>query len=180
MTILCAFRDPGLGTWIGSDRLRGGGVRFVMAKHKWVLFDNWWAVGVAGWARAHDVIQHEVDRIARDAMPYEIASGIRKALVNDGFERDTDGQVACYGNTLLLASPMGVWDIDAGFAVSPIPARQMAARGSGADYALGVFHALRLRAEPDVILTTAIDAACTYDPAGCGGAPFVTLLREPA
>lgn len=147
MTITCAIHQPGVGTWIGSDRLRSGGYRIIMDKSKWVS-RNGWSIAVDGYARAIDVIEHTPITAPEvgDGV-FALANWIRDALIADGFTRiSSDGDenlAANLGSGFIVATPAGVWDIDAGFAISPIPPRRLHARGSGADYALGAAWTLR-------------------------------------
>jgi ATP-dependent protease HslVU (ClpYQ) peptidase subunit len=178
MTIICAMHEPGVGTWIGSDRLRGGSRKVIMAKPKFILVGGW-AIGVAGYARAADAVEMACERIAACKSVQDVAVALRQVLKADGFERATDSQVENYGSDFIVAAVDGVWDIDAGFAISPIPNRTLHANGSGQDEARGAAYAARALDVTDagLIVRVAVEAAIS-NCQGCGGEPFVHLLAE--
>lgn len=190
MTIICALHRDGE-TWVGSDRLRSGGYQIAMSKSKFVFRDGW-AIGVAGWARAADVIENHLGPLPTDI--WSLSLWLREALETDGFVRapanGEDHLVKNFGVGFIVANAQGVWDVDAGFACSPIPEGEMLARGTGSDFALGAFQALTgpftLWAPADRpaittfgVVEAAVLAAIKYD-SGCGGAIFVKHIEVAA
>ena len=189
MTIIVAIHRDGE-TWVGSDRQRNGGYCLVMDKSKFVIRDGW-AIGVTGWARVCDIIENAKEPLPPG--PFDLSCRLRDMIEADGFHRiPIDGEenlVKNFGTGFVIANDRQVWDLDAGFALSPIAKGDMHAKGSGAAYALGAFYALdgfgwsvlaavgKIEKTYDLV-STAVEAAIAHD-TGCGGKPFVMKLGNP-
>jgi ATP-dependent protease HslVU (ClpYQ) peptidase subunit len=179
MTIICAMHEPGVGTWIASDTMRGGSRKIVMDKTKFTICGKW-AIGVAGYARAADVLDIATSSIAECDSIGAVAVKLRDALRDDGFRQADNGDLTVnYGTEFVVASAGGVWDVDAGFAITPIPAGRLHANGSGCDEAIGAAYAARALGcvDGERIVRLAVEAAIS-NCQGCGGEPLVYLLRE--
>lgn len=178
MTIIAALHEPSVGTWIGSDRLSVARNRIApFAREKWSIAGSH-AVAFAGAGRANDLMRRWVreTNFATFADPLDVATALRDALKADEWGAlKNSGDPLSFDVEALYASQRGAWDIDAGFSINGVDAGVLVARGSGIEYAYGAAHALRGR-PAETVLRAAIDAAIAHD-TGCGGEPFIHLLK---
>ena len=173
MTIICALHEPGVGTWIGSDRARNDGDRLVIgADGKWVKRDGW-AIGCTGNGRAKDAIA--LAATPPTAPDIEaLAVWLRLAIEADGFKPgNADAEAKTFGTWFIVATPTSVWRVANCFAVTPL-APGFYADGSGLDLATG--YAWRRDGKPQDIVRGAIECACLHN-IRCGGEPWIELLR---
>lgn len=178
MTIICAVHRNGE-TWIGSDRQATQGWRIGHASvKKWIVHGDR-ALGVSAELRLVNLVANEFDLMAAESS-YALSKTLRDLMLANGFQSksDPDGGAAGYNFSALYATPSGVWDIDQSFGVLAVDDGEMAARGSGLEYALGAFHALRSVGNNDLsnLVMLSVEAAIAYD-TGCGGEPFVKKLE---
>lgn len=185
MTVIAAIHEQGE-TWIGSDtQALIAAYRPEITGAKWVSVDDV-AVAVAGDLRTLNIIQEHPDRLLGDLSgPFAFVERLRVLLAEFGYDakpyQDTD-RTPNFGGPLLFADKTRVCDICPEFSVVEAVPGSMVARGSGQDYALGVFFALsaaRILAGdgPAHVLRQAIAAAIKYD-TGCGGEPWIHRLGD--
>lgn len=185
MTVICAIHDRGE-TWIGSDtQALIAAYRPEISGPKWVSL-NGVAVAAAGDLRTLNIIQEHPDRLLGDLLgPFAFVERLRALLAEFGYDAKPYGdteRAPNFGTSLLFADETQVCDICPEFSVAEAMPGSMAARGSGQDYALGVFFALYaagiLTGEgPAHVLRQAIAAAIKYD-TGCGGEPWAQRLGD--
>lgn len=177
MTIICALHEPGVGTWIGSDSMAcAGDVKAPAHVRKWV-FAGAWAIGQSGHPRALSLAEKNAEKLAAISCPFDLATTLRDMLRDDGFVVEPGGGAPSdYGQRWLLARADGLWDSDGGGNVVRVNAGSLWARGSGRDFALGAAFAAPDTMSALHVVAGAIQAACYYD-SGCGGEPFVHLLK---
>jgi hypothetical protein len=176
VTIVCAIHEPGVGTWIGSDRQETRGWRRQFLRGgKWVVGAHW-AVGVSGSAVLLDILAEEPAWLAADVTPRQFVKALRERVTADGWARakdaDDDGGPPRYDGRLILASAREVWEVDAAMHCRQADAVFI---GGGEEYAEGAAHAL-CGMSGEKILKAALDAAIACH-AGCGGDPFIQLLK---
>lgn len=177
MTIICALREPGVGTWIGADsRTVLNGTPTDTVK-KWVQVSESWWVGVSGQWRAMALIQRYAMRANGD--DFACAGDVFKAIERAqdlaqwrGVE--SDGRPPFRRSGFLIASATSIFYICG--EGSMVEHDGFWAAGSGADYALGAAHALGGMDAKDR-MEYAIDAAVTFD-VHCGGKTFIELIPE--
>lgn len=178
MTIIAAIHEPGVGTWIGSDRQETiGWHRRFLVGGKWVIGAHW-AVGVSGSGALLDMFDEEQAWLARDVTPRQFAKALRERVIADGWARckdaDDDGGPPRYDGRLVLASRAEVWEIDAAMHCRRA---DTVFTGGGDDYAIGAhFACLQLGVPTNIAMRTALDCAIAHH-AGCGGEPFIHLLK---
>lgn len=164
MTTLVGLHCAGQGTWIGADsqttadNLRMGPVS------KWVRKGRW-AVGCAGNLRTLYLMQTESDGLLDGVRSVdEVLRRLERLMANHNYAAATLEPFGppSWGQSFLIASDEGLWDIDISLSVLPIPSGTLWACGSGRDFALGAGHAAA-EADPDRRVRAAMDAAITYD-----------------
>jgi len=183
MTIICAYQDPvAKQTWIGSDSraTTSGGYLLPTTTRKWrVATGKRFAVGVSGYGRTVDVLAAATDeKLFKSESPHSIASAIRELLLADGYTPADQAGPKAIDDRFILVVDGAVYDCDASFALSRIPAGHLWARGSGMDFAIGAANAMRRVADflaPVDVVRAAIAAACDCDTA-CGGELFVSSV----
>ena len=185
MSILLAVNDPDARqTWLGSDTKARRGRRMEDTGSKWVQFGTW-AIGVSGWWRTTNFIQADPGRfLAGVNTPFDVTERLRAAYEQYGYKGSFDAEdhegPPCYGDTFLVASLDGVWEIGPSFEVLEIRPRCVAVIGSGTDYALGAIWAYNERSiamDAEGIIARCIDCAAQFD-SGCGGAPWLGYIAE--
>lgn len=183
MTITVALHQPGVGTWIGSDRRTCLGGQVADFTPKWTVAPcGRKAIAYAGPGRGIHLVQEFQARLFGARDPYDVAARLRQLIQEDGWTPSTEaGDPSHYGGSAIYAQDDGVWYIACDFVVIPIPPGRLWADGSGRDYAQGAAHALTILGTTDggALVRTAIEAACAND-RYCGGAPFLDLLRSAA
>jgi len=185
MTIICAYHQPGIGTWIGSDRLVTMDGYALAERPKWIVRAGW-AVGVAGDKRTLNLLESQAETLL-DEPPgaFTVASRIRDMLRADGYVPGDDPGPQDLGNQIIVAHHSLAWHVDSGFGVVEFPEAMLCAAGSGGPEARGAGHALGAPTvsggvtDGRVLVESAIRAAIALD-IHCGGEPWVHLLAEPA
>lgn len=178
MTVLCALHEPSVGTWIASDRLetRGWGRR-LLPGGKWVLGSHW-AAGISGNAVLLDVIREHEDWLSADMSARDFAKALVEHRRDSGWapvkSDPDDGGPPRYDGRFILASAKEIWEIDAAAHCH----RSVAAfAGGGDDGAQGAWFACQAIGVPaSRAIRIAIEAAIDQH-AGCGGEPWVHLLK---
>lgn len=173
MTILCAIHEPGVGTWIGSDRQWTSGNRRIIAEPKWAVH-GLWAIGVSGDGAVNCAVGQKIaDLIGFEPEVAGITTRLLKMLPEIGIKPiENDGSARNYDQGFLIACPGAVWRADGTGCIVPQAAT---AGGSGSEYALGALYANR-GGPARGRLEMAIAAACYWD-TGCGGEPCIHLLK---
>lgn len=177
MTIVAAVRWHGV-TYLGADSQTSSaatGHAYATTKRKWII-GNGCAIAAAGNCIVGDVLRRSASVIlAGDPTIDEIVIRGRAAVTEWKPERELDfGMVAV--NTAGVFVICQDWDYVA------IRDGELAAVGSGQEYAIGAYHAAwnswagGQRPDPDVCLRLALEAACRYD-TGCGGDIFIHSIR---
>jgi ATP-dependent protease HslVU (ClpYQ) peptidase subunit len=178
MTICCAIHDPiSRETWIGSDS-RATSNTFIWPEKvkKWIAAGKW-RVANCGSGRALHLMEKRAKCLAACPDVSAVCGSLRDILQEDGWRADDEKGAISYGPLMfLLASHEGVWIIPSNFAPVYVGGR-FAAIGSGDDFAYGAAHALMaLCVSREVVVRSALHAACTFD-AACGGDLFIDHLR---
>ena len=178
MSVICAIRNKN-GTWISSNTtalIEGG--RRINGGPLWYCMGGW-AVGQTGDARTGSIIEFNKEDLFRDIKgAFDFTERLRSLLVEHGYSGSTDGDssVPCYGSSYLLTNGERLWDIDVSLDITEYSAGVMAARGSGAPYALGVGFALK-GGKSQLILGQAVLAAMEYD-VYCGGEVWIKRVAK--
>ena len=178
MSVICAIRNKN-GTWIASNTtavLESG--RNVDGGPLWHCA-NGWAVGQTGDARTGSIIEFNKEDLFTDlAEGFDFTERLRRLLEKHGYSGriDSDSSAPCYGSSYLLTNGEKLWDIDVSLDITEYSAGAMAARGSGAPYALGVGSALKGE-KPKLILEMAVQAAMKYDVV-CGGEVWIKRVAK--
>ena len=176
MSIICAILDK-RASWIASNTSTFiFGERKIPGRPLWYCCDGW-AIGQTGDARTGTIINAHKDILFRDLSgPFDLTERLRNLLEKHGYCGITgdEGSVPCYGSSYLLTNGKGLWDIDFSFDISEYKVGGMAARGSGATYALGVDYALRGE-KPKIIVEKAVLAAMEHD-IYCGGEVWIKRI----
>ncbi len=179
MTIICALHEPGVGTWIGSDRRRVFGGVPADWQAKWDILGGA-ALGISGNGRAVTVL-HRIapDLLAAHADPHAIYDAMRAALRADGFKpevKDAYGEYFCAW-AIYARADGGIWGISGNGCITPVPTGTFWADGTGDKQAMGAAHALQAGGWPtSALVRRAVEAAIALDHE-CGGEPFVHLLE---
>lgn len=181
MTINVAFHQPGVGTWIGSDRRTTMGGQVADFNPKWAVSPcGRKAIAYAGPTRGNHLANEFQARLFGARDPYDVAARLRQLITEDGWTAHTDaGDPQHYNGAAIYAEDHGVWFITCDFCVIAIPPGRLWADGSGREYAFGAAHAMSMFSGVDgsALVRTAVEAACAND-SGCGGEPFIDLLRD--
>lgn len=169
MTTLVAHVHPQKGIFLGCDSMASTSqFKRTVMKPKWVVSGDR-AIGIAGYLRAVNVMEAKADSILdEDLSPFEVASAIREALVEDGFEsadREENGGPPIIPSDIILVADGTVFEIDESFALSEIPPGGFAFSGSGQCVASGAIFALQQAKilDPDRIIQIALRAAAHHD-----------------
>lgn len=164
MTTLVGLHCEGQGTWIGADsqttadNLRMGPVG------KWVRKGRW-AVGCAGNLRTLNLMQAETDGLLDGVRSAEeVVRRLERLMNNHNYAAATLEPFGppAYGQSFMIASDEGLWDIDISLSVLRIPSGTVWATGSGRDFALGAGFACA-EADPVQRVRVAMQAAMAYD-----------------
>jgi hypothetical protein len=179
MTTLAGLHIPGQGTWIGADRRITSDNVKLGPVCKWVTRGEW-AIGCAGDYKTLNVLQAEAALVLEATKdPQHIVHRLEKAMVKHNFSAATDGPFGppAWGQSFLLASPDGLWDLDEQLSVFRVPDETLWATGSGRDFALGAGHAARQDSgsSPADCVRLAIEAALTFDVMSGHGGWFAHL-----
>lgn len=180
MTIIVALKVPGRAeTWIGSDTRSVANYEAWRVGPKWVRAHGW-AFGTAGSHRLHDMVTHNTERLFADvATPFEFTERLREVLGMHGYKfAERPGFPTLDGDSGLLVSAHGVWEVDCSLATVRIPDGHVAADGGGKAYALGAVWGMTQFGGsmlPDRIVSNAIECACHHN-LGCGGDIFVDKI----
>lgn len=172
MSIVAAIAVPDRAiTVIGCDQRVGS----VMVPTKWVR-QGCWAIGVSGVYRVLALIEQREGAPQRS--PLEVGVWLRDVLLEDGFQpRDDAGGPQSFDTEILLARAGRLWALDASLTPTEVPPGELAAVGSGREYARGAAYALDA-ASLDYRMHTSIQAAIDLEFATCGGEPVVEWLSE--
>lgn len=178
MSVICAIADA-KATWLASNTscITGDG-RVLICGPLWYVHEKW-AVGQTGDARTGCVLKEHLSALFNNLDgPFEFTERFRGLLERHGYKGTYgDEAVPCYGSSYILAGAGRVFDIDASFDITEYPLGEMAARGSGGHYALGVWYALKeTSTKSSQILDMAVRAAIAND-VHCGGEPWVRQLK---
>jgi hypothetical protein len=169
VTTLVGLHIEGRGTWIASDQMiSGDGLKSGGPMPKWVLGPGGYAVGVAGHARAVTVLQEGAKRLLGDnPTPGEFVLRVRATLEDHGFVPGVPNGVGpqVWGQSLMLASPLGLWTFDEAFFWWRVPPGLLVADGSGRDFALGASYLSNTSEDPAWRVTVAVEAANAFDEA---------------
>lgn len=188
MTTLAGLHIPDKGTWIGADRRASSEGLKIGPVQKWTRWGDW-AIGCAGDLKTLDLVRAEISllldavRQASDVIPR-----LERLLVKHNYTAATDGPFGApaWGQSFLLASNHGLWDIDMQLSLFPVPHDTVWAAGSGRDFALGAGMALDNTHAPEVRVQAALLSAMHYDPMSGHGvwldhiAPDATRKNPPA
>jgi hypothetical protein len=167
MTTLAGLHIPGLGTWIGADcRVTADNLKLGPII-KWVKRNDW-AIGCAGDLKTLNILQSESALLLEPTKdPHQIVHRLEKVMVKHNYSAATDGPFGppAWGQQFLVASPLGLWDVDNQLSVFRVPDDTLWAVGSGRDFALGAGFAERraVSNSPGECVRLAIEAAITYD-----------------
>lgn len=176
MTIICAVRERGVGTWIAADQLitatDGSKVGHV---RKWV-HGNKFAIGIAGSAATIDSVGHHIRKFRHTMSNFEVAQALRAVYKAMGAVVGDREGIPLMPNSFIFATADRVSTFCNEGGGTPVGYDDLAARGSGAPYAEGAWSAMRGRQTAmKAKLNTCVAAACEWD-TGCGGHPFIALL----
>lgn len=176
MTIICALRQNGE-TWIGADSRATGNSSLIYASSikKWAATSDA-AIGATGDAHLTQLLQQNRAKILKDALPELIADRLLAVIKENSYSNKPhdDGGALSWGNSGLIATHQGVYDMDSTFMVLKIDDGVLWARGSGRNFALGAGHAAR-GDNPRARIVKALEAACAFQ-GDCGGQLFIHRL----
>ena len=172
MSVICALKSDD-GVWIGADsRVTSNGNIAPVEYQKWrrTAEGIWW--GISGHLRLSSI----VGDLPGVKTVGDFAAAIRNAVKYDGWSAD-DGKHGlppdfCFDVIAVVDGE--VYEIGGGGSVIYY-GWSFCAQGSGYEYAYGAAFALD-EIEPEVIIRTAIEAACRYD-SGCGEPIFMELVK---
>jgi hypothetical protein len=167
MTTLAGLHRSGLGTWIGADSRATSDNLKIGPISKWVRVGGW-AIGCAGDLKTINIIRSESAMLFEPTNdPQVIVQRLERMMIKHNYTAATDGPFGppAWGQSFLLASPDGLWDLDGHLSVFPVPADTVWAAGSGRDFALGAGLASAQLSEcaPADRVRLAIEAAMAYD-----------------
>ena len=179
MTIICAIHEKGVGTWIGSDTTAfRDGIRRHDCGPKWVICGTR-AIASSGSHVIHNLLEAHADRLlaVSDITPFEIAQRLWDILTDFGFvPSPCEGEKGQVKSWTIYATESAVYHFTNDGGVYAIGSGEFCADGAGEKFAYGAEYALG--SIPTVTrMTRAIEAAIVLC-SGCGGEPFVHLLKE--
>ena len=173
MTVIIGMHVPGEGIYMSADGLvvRGGSLRCPtmnkLRRHGDCI------LGAAGSVKGFSFLDNYGDDVAatlvRDSTALELV--LPDWLKEFGYvgKDNDDGGTPCWGTSFLIASPMGLYEVDDELVVTRIPENTPWAIGCGADFALGAASVLNMMGtKPQALLKMATHTACQYD-THCGG-----------
>ena len=179
MTVVCAYHELGVGTWIGSDTVahRDGVVYFGVSK--WVVHGDR-AIGISGSHVVQNIIEDRAEHIFSGTNYFRVAQRLRSVMIEFGAhpEKSDDGNIPNISVWGIYATSAGACILSTDGGVLEIPSRVMCADGCGDKFALGASHALygaNLGGEDLVRCSVQAAISCST---GCGGEPWVYLLKE--
>jgi hypothetical protein len=148
MSVIVAFHD-GEETWIGSDTMALCDNTPVDVGRKWHSGAQGWWIGHVGTHRLGNLIRDHAEMLTDryDDQERDIVKEFSQRLIGL-FDRNyirgvyDSGAIPNWANGVILARPGRIVDFDPQLAYADIPAGTMVARGAGADYALGAYHAM--------------------------------------
>jgi hypothetical protein len=176
LTIIAAMHQPGVGTWIGSDRARhDDGRQRLLTGGKWWRSGGW-AIGNTGQARSRDALaQYAIEKAPPQDDIADLAVWMRRALTNDGWEsRAHQGQPQYFAVDWMVATKAAIWWIGCDFAVTELSLDALHAEGSGCDLAIG--YAWQRQDRPALLVQNAVRCAITFNQ-HCAGDPWVECVR---
>lgn len=140
-----------------------------------------WAIAHSGEIRLLNLLDERRGDLAACADPLALVRVIRRAIEEDGWQKEPGKGSAVWAvMTLLVGSASGLWQAGCDFSVSLVDEGRIIGAGSGHEYALGAWAALERASlsTPDA-LREAIRIAASFDP-GTGGPVDVVVLGEPS
>ena len=179
MTIIAAIHNPKIGTYISSDKQYSNNYEKRFGEHKWVsITPNFW-VGFAGTFRILDVIrEHKEDLVDGTESAFIFGNTLIKLITEYGFCPDSENHSSpTFEMQLLVATSLGISEIEGNFACFKIPSNTLAVAGSGSHFAMGAGYALKGKVDSKKLITTSVKAACSYD-ISSGGNPWVHLIPK--
>lgn len=177
MTIICALHEPGVGTWIGSDRRREFDGVPVDVCTKW-SGQHGKALGLSGNGRAVTILHATAERILAEPTPLDALRLMWDVLERDGFKPENNEQ---FGKVFrvwsIIATPESIHGIASNGCITEVPSGVFWADGSGEKQARGAAWAMMnsCGCRPEDVVRTAVRAAIAND-IWCGGEPFIHLL----
>lgn len=179
MTIICAMHEPGVGTWVGSDRRVTSGLAIVSdITPKWAAFEGG-GIAVTGSNPFRTAIFERSSEVEAGWSASELRIWLVSVWEGIGVRpKEEPGEASWFTGWTIHATPARILVLCPGFGTAAVPDKTLFACGSGSDAAEGAAYALRSAGVVDArqIVETSVHAAIKTD-AGCGGEPFVHLLR---
>lgn len=144
MTIIAAICSDRR-TIIGyNDGLERGGTPILGTSLPWIFFNDL-AFGITGESSVQRLLSYKIREFAEiGSDPHVFIDAVRQILTDNyvGSKDDSDF-VTTYGIYSILVHKDGrIWDVGGCLSLTEIPHDTLWAQGSGADYAMGAFHAL--------------------------------------
>lgn len=180
MTTLAGLHIPGKGTWIASDSQATSDNLKIGPVGKWVRRGAW-AVGCAGDFKTICVMQGQTDTLLNGATSAgEVVQRLEKLLVTNNFAAGSDGPFGppIWGQSFLIASDHGLWDVDMSLGLFAVPANTLWAAGSGRDFALGAGFGAAQNPDAAERVRLAIEAAMAFDVMSGHGGWFDHIASE--
>jgi hypothetical protein len=143
MTVIIAT-NTGEDIFIGfNDGSELNGTPIIGHSCPWILLDQW-ALGVTGESSVQMLLKYELKTRKNISDSAEMIWNINKILVENDVGLKEDGEfVRTFGASGILIHKTGkIWDFSGCLTLTEISRGEVWARGSGADYALGAYHAL--------------------------------------
>jgi ATP-dependent protease HslVU (ClpYQ) peptidase subunit len=193
VTTICGYRDTETGdVWIAADS-RSSDRNFIFPdRARKILCGQRWVIGYSGSGRAGILIERLKPKLDEAVHPQDAADIVVQQAVLEGWPPyEEKGGPRCFDLSLVLSDGKGLWAAYSSGTVIE-PADGFIAIGSGDDYALGAWHALRYGAFPGWphempgprgVLSIVMEAAMAFDAATGGEIAIVNAskqLRTPA
>jgi len=178
MTTIVAIHKPGFGTVIGSDQqISSQSQKGFLTGGKWVRHGDW-AIGISGAFRTLNLARNHAEQLLNNLdSALEFTERLTEMLKSYGYTASMEESgPPMLGSGMLLASPIGVWSLDASMSVLDIAPNMLAAVGSGADYAAGSAHSTSHITDPVKRVTMAVSASIAMDIAS-GGQVWLDTMR---
>lgn len=182
MTTVCAIYDQSQKqTWIGSDSLiiNGYGEASNTKESSKYFTIPYGAIGVSGNLRILDLIGTQLpmfgdliksienDRsidIYQNIIPMELCAKIQELFKENGIDSTkSDSGVNLYCVGLLITYKNNIWEIGGDLSCNPIKEGDMAAIGSGANFAIGCAHGIGDTESANCKLQYSLACAVRYD-----------------
>jgi ATP-dependent protease HslVU (ClpYQ) peptidase subunit len=166
MTCIVAMKD-GDKIIMGSDDMVSRGEEVIPAPTKKTFKKDGFLFGCAGYTRAMQLVQYNldmpergVDEILDNYIFKKLIPAMRALWANNGMKKD-GGSIEWTPNTFLMATEGRIFEVEPYFTVFEFC--EYASIGSGAKYAQGAMHALSdSKLKPKARITKALQAAANF------------------